>query len=190
MYHIKDKDFIRGDVPMTKEEVRAISIAKLEIKEEDICLDIGAGTGSISIEMANFAKKGKVYSVEIDELAIELIEKNKDKFKIENMELIKGEAPKILKKTPINKIFVGGSKGNLDLIIDYARENLKKDGIIVFNFIVLENLAKAMELLKKSKFQNIEINQIIISRNKNIRNFNMMIGENPIFILSAKKGVE
>ena len=73
MYHIKDEDFIRGKIPMTKEEVRAISIAKLEIKDTDICLDIGGGTGSISVEMALFAKNGHIYTIEQNNEAVKLI---------------------------------------------------------------------------------------------------------------------
>ena len=80
MFHIKDEEFIRGNVPMTKEEIRAISIAKLDVRENDVCLDIGAGTGSVSIEMANFSKNGKIYAVEINEEALDLMEKNIEKF--------------------------------------------------------------------------------------------------------------
>ena len=75
MYHIKDKDFIRGKVPMTKEEIRAVSIAKMEISDEDVCIDIGGGTGSVSIEMARFAKNGHVYTIEQKEEAVDLINK-------------------------------------------------------------------------------------------------------------------
>ena len=76
MYHIKDSEFLRGKVPMTKEEVRAVSIAKLDMKDTDICLDIGAGTGSVSIEMARFASKGKVYAIEEKQEAVDLIKEN------------------------------------------------------------------------------------------------------------------
>jgi len=85
MYHIKDKDFIRGKVPMTKEEIRAVSIAKMEISDEDVCIDIGGGTGSVSIEMARFAKNGHVYTIEQKEEAIDLIKQNMEKFGIKNM---------------------------------------------------------------------------------------------------------
>ena len=81
MYHIKDSEFIRGEVPITKEEIRWVSIGKFQIEEGDICLDIGGGTGSISIEMANFASKGKVYVIETNEEAISLINQNIEKFK-------------------------------------------------------------------------------------------------------------
>ena len=88
MYHIKDSEFLRGKVPMTKEEVRAVSIAKLDMKDTDICLDIGAGTGSVSIEMARFASKGKVYAIEEKQEAVDLIKENMKKFHISNIEII------------------------------------------------------------------------------------------------------
>ena len=92
MYHIKDKDFIRGKVPMTKEEIRAVSIAKMEISDEDVCIDIGGGTGSVSIEMARFAKNGHVYTIEQKEEAVDLIKQNMEKFEIKNMTEFLGKA--------------------------------------------------------------------------------------------------
>ena len=82
MYHVKDEEFIRAKVPMTKEEVRAISIAKMEMKDTDICIDIGGGTGSVSIEMARFASKGHVYTIEHNTDAVDLIRQNMDKFEL------------------------------------------------------------------------------------------------------------
>ncbi len=103
MYHIRDNEFIRGKVPMTKEEVRAVSIAKLDIRDTDVCLDIGAGTGSVSIEMASFASKGIVYAIEMNDEAVELVKENMKKFDIKNLELIHGKAPKDLKETNVDK---------------------------------------------------------------------------------------
>lgn len=187
MYHIKDSEFIRGKVPMTKEEVRAISIAKLDIKDDDTCLDIGAGTGSVSIEMARFAPKGKVYAIEMKEEAFELIKENIKKFNISNIELTMGKAPEDLSDIMSDKIFVGGSGGNLDDVIKYSYEHLNKNGIIVLNFIVLENIFTALESLKKRGFNNIEITQVMISKNKTIKDFNMMVSENPIYVISAER---
>lgn len=187
MYHIKDSEFIRGKVPMTKEEVRAVSIAKLDIKNTDICLDIGAGTGSVTIEMARFASEGKVYAIEEKQEAIDLIKENIKKFHISNIELIEGKAPENLNKVKADKIFIGGSRGSLSEIIQYSYEYLNTDGIIVLNFIVLENIFTALESLKKTGFKNIEITQMMISRNKTIKDFNMMVAENPIYIISAER---
>ena len=89
MYHIKDEEFVRAKVPMTKEEVRAISIAKMDIRDSDICIDIGGGTGSVSIEMSMFAKNGYIYTIEQKEEAVDLIKQNMEKFDVKNMTLIK-----------------------------------------------------------------------------------------------------
>ena len=187
MFHIKDEEFIRGNVPMTKEEIRAISIAKLDIREDDVSLDIGAGTGSVSIEMANFSKNGKIYAVEINEEALDLIEKNIEKFDKKNIEVIKGMAPEVLPKIELDKIFIGGTKGNIVEIIEYCETYLKSQGKICLNFIVLENLFSAIETLKKSEFKNIDIAQISVSKNKVIGDMNMMMASNPVFIVSAER---
>lgn len=188
MYHIKDEEFIRAKVPMTKEEVRAISIAKMEMKNTDICLDIGGGTGSVSIEMSKFAKNGHVYTIEQKKEAVDLIEQNMRKFNVENMTLISGNAPEDLPKgIEFDKIFIGGSGGNLAGIMQYSYDNLKENGILALNFIVLENTFEALENLKKIGFKDIDICQVIISKNKKIKDFNMMMAENPIYVISARK---
>ena len=188
MYHIKDKDFIRGKVPMTKEEIRAVSIAKMEISDEDVCIDIGGGTGSVSIEMARFAKNGHVYTIEQKEEAVDLIKQNMEKFEIKNMTVISGKAPEDLPQgITFDKVFIGGSGGNLSEIINYSYENLKEGGMIALNFIVLENTFEALECLKKSKFEDIDISQIIVAKNRKVKDFNMMMSENPIYVISARK---
>ena len=189
MYHIKDEEFIRGKVPMTKEEIRFVSIGKLDLQDDDICLDIGGGTGSISMEMARFARNGKVFVIEKNDEAFELINKNKEKFGLENIIAVKGTAPADLLdiNTKFNKIFIGGSAGNLVEIIKYSYENLMENGILVLNFIVLENVFTAVEELKKLKFKDLDICQLIVSKNKKIKDFNMMMAENPIYIITGKK---
>lgn len=188
MYHIKDEEFIRAKVPMTKEEVRAISIAKMEMKDTDICIDIGGGTGSVSIEMARFASKGLVYTIEHNDMAVDLIKQNIEKFNIKNIELIAGEAPQDLPQGVVfDKVFIGGSGGNLTEIIKYSYDNLREGGIIALNFIVLENTFEALNGLKEIGFKDIDISQVMIAKNRKIKDFNMMMAENPIYVISAKK---
>ena len=185
-HHIKDKSFIHGKVPMTKEEIRAISIAKMEITDEDICLDIGGGTGSVSIEMARFAKNGHVYTIEQKEEAVDLIKYGK--FEIKNMTVISGKAPEDLTQgITFDKVFISGSGGNLSEIINYSYENLKEGGIIALNFIVLENTFETLECLKKLKFEDIDILQIIVAKNRKVKDFNMVMSENLIYVISARK---
>jgi len=189
MYHIKDEEFLRGKVPMTKEEIRFVSLGKMEMKDDDICLDIGGGTGSVSMEMARFARNGKVFVIERNDEAVELIHKNKEKLGLENITVIKGMAPDGLKdvNTKFNKIFIGGSAGNLVEIIKYSYDNLVEDGILVLNFIVLENIFTAVEELKKYDFKDVDICQLIVSKNRKVKDFNMMMAENPIYVITAKK---
>lgn len=188
MYHIKDEEFIRAKVPMTKEEIRAISIAKMEVSENDVCLDIGGGTGSVSIEMTKFAKNGHVYTIEHNDEAVDLIKQNMEKFDVKNMTLIAGEAPQDLPQgITFDRIFIGGSGGNLAEIIQYSYDNLREGGTIALNFIVLENAFEAIECIKKSEFKTLDISQVIVAKNRRVKDFNMMMAENPIFVISAKK---
>lgn len=189
MYHIKDKEFIRGESPMTKEEVRAVSIAKLDLKEDSTLLDIGAGTGSIGIEASGYLKKGEVVAIECNEKALELITQNLNKFSVSNYNLINGLAPKELPKKSFDRMFIGGSKGNMEQLFKYFLEYSKSGSKIVINAIALETLTQALELLKKYFFEEIDVVSLNVSRNRSIGKLNMMMGENPIYIISAKKGV-
>ncbi|MCK5780073.1 MAG: precorrin-6Y C5,15-methyltransferase (decarboxylating) subunit CbiT [Psychrilyobacter sp.] len=185
--HIKDKDFIRGEVPMTKQEVRAISIAKLDLKEETILIDIGAGSGSVGIEAATYIPNGKIYGIEINNTGIKVIKKNIEKFKIKNYELIEGLAPTDIPNISVDRMFIGGSKGNLEIILKWFLECSMVDSKVVINTITLESLSEALKALEKLEFLEIEVVNINISRNKKIGRYNMMMGENPIYIISAKR---
>lgn len=181
-----DEDFIRGEVPMTKEEVRWISVNHLGIKPQDIILDIGAGTGSVSIEMARKAHEGIVYAIEKNEDAIALLNANRAKFGAFNVLPIWGEALEKIQKLPIpDKVFIGGSSGNLEEIILYLyskNENIR----IVINAITLETLTKATAILKEINFTT-KINCINSARSKEMGNYNLMIANNPVYIIMGEK---
>lgn len=185
MKFIKDEEFIRGKVPMTKEEVRILSIAKLELEKDDKMLDVGAGTGSISIQMSKFCKE--VTAIERDEEAYELILQNKAKFGCNNLDIIKGEALEELQKLSsesFDGIFIGGTGGNLEKIIEEGHKILKQDGRVVLNFITLDNCYKACETLKKLNYK-VDITEVHISKNRN--NSYMMMSNNGIYIVSGRK---
>ncbi|UZQ51880.1 precorrin-6Y C5,15-methyltransferase (decarboxylating) subunit CbiT [Clostridium kluyveri] len=186
MIYIKDEEFVRGNCPMTKEEIRILSIAKMEIKDKDILLDIGAGTGSLSIQMSKCSPLGKVIAVERDKEALEILEKNKKKFEADNLYIVKGEALQV--EPDIEKlfdaIFIGGSGGNIGEIIRRYSLKLKKGGKMVMNFITIDNLYKAMEALKALEFET-ECTQVGISKTKN-KGY-MLFSNNSIYILSGKK---
>lgn len=184
MRFLKDEDFERGDCPMTKEDIRILSLAKLELEEDFNCLDIGAGTGSLSIEMARFCPKGKVTAVEMDEEALRVIAINKGKFKAENLKVISGEAMEVSKEISENfhRIFIGGSGGNIEDIIEVYGNKLYPQGKMVLNFITLKNVYKAMEKLKELGYK-VDITMVNI--NKSRGESAMMMANNPIFIIEA-----
>lgn len=188
MGHIADKDFIRREVPMTKQEVRAVSVAKLNLFEDSVLIDVGAGTGSVGIEAATYLKKGKVFAVERKFEAVELIKQNIEKFGIKNLEIIHGTAPDDLSIKKFDRMFVGGSGGNLEEIIKYFIKYGDEKSIIVINAIALETLSKVQNIFEKYKIKNAEIVNISVSRGKKIGGYTMMYGENPIYIISGEKG--
>lgn len=188
MGHIADKDFIRGEVPMTKQEVRAVSVAKLNLFEDSVLIDVGAGTGSVGIEAATYLKKGKVFAVERKFEAVELIKQNIEKFGIKNLEIIHGTAPDDLSIKKFDRMFVGGSGGNLEEIIKYFIKYGDEKSIIVINAIALETLSKVQNIFEKYKIKNAEIVNISVSQGKKIGGYTMMYGENPIYIISGEKG--
>jgi len=186
MRFIKDDEFIRGNCPMTKEDVRILSVAKLELEENYKVIDIGAGTGSVSIQVAIMCPKGKVIAIEKDEDALLVLKQNKEKFKAMNLEIISEEAMEIEAsiKEEFDAIFVGGSGGNIADIIEKYGEKLKKDKNIVLNFITINNVYKAMEALKALNYE-IECDQVQVSKTR-CQSY-MLMANNPIFIVTGKK---
>lgn len=190
MLFIEDKDFIRGKVPMTKEDVRHLTVAKLDLKEDSVLIDIGAGSGSVGIEAGNFCRSGKVYGIEVNPNGIEVIKQNLEKFNMGHYELIEGMAPEDIptdKGILVDRMFVGGSKGNIKPILEWFLENSKEDSKVVVNTITLESLGETMDSLKKLEFLDIDVTNISIAKNKKIGRYNMMMGENPIYIITARR---
>lgn len=183
-YGMPDDMFIRGKIPMTKSEVRSISLSKLQLKKDSILYDVGAGTGSVSIEGAMIVKGGMVYAIEKKEEAVTLIEVNKLKFDVQNLEIIKGEASKVLDMLPSpTHVFIGGTSGNLKEILTKVfikNENAR----IVINVIALESLAEVVYLLKEIPVEDIEITQVTIAKGKEVSNYHLMMGQNPVYVIS------
>lgn len=184
-YGLGDHCFIRGKVPMTKEEVRTICLSKMKLLENDIVYDIGAGTGSVAIEMARLCKKGYVYALEKKDEAISLIKANKEKFGIYNMAIIQAKCPEGMEELPpADKVFIGGSSGELAEILKVI---LLKNPLttIVVTAITLETLAEALSC---AKYYGLEAayTQISVANSKNVGTYHMMMGQNPIFIVTMK----
>ena len=185
---LADSLFIRGEIPMTKEEIRWLSIQKLGITPADIVFDIGAGTGSVSIEMARKAFEGFVYSIETKEEACALIRENIIKLGAFNIEIVHGEAPMALEGLPIpDKVFIGGSSGNMDGII--KKITTLNPGIdIVVNAISIQTLNQTMECFKNYGLIETEIINVNIAKSKKTGPYDMMMAQNPVFIISGKGG--
>lgn len=180
---IQDGEFIRGDVPMTKCEVRTVSIAKLRLAKDSVLYDIGAGTGSVSIQAAANLPDGKVYAVEKKEDAVSLIEANKRKFAADNVEIIKGEAPGILRALPKpTHAFIGGSAGNMKEILDElfdANPRIR----IVLNAISLETVSEVLAYFHGREEQIEDILQIAVSKAKQAGKHHLLVGQNPITVM-------
>lgn len=184
---IPDGMFIRGKVPMTKEEVRALSISRLRLMTDSTVLDIGAGTGSVSIECALRCSKGKIYAVEKNPEALELIRQNALKFGAGNMQIIGGQAPDALKGLPEpDRVFIGGSSGNMEALIAWVSE-IGRNVRIVMNAVTPESLYEALRGLEKNEFEDIEVTSVSIARGRLAGGKHLMEALNPVYIISAEK---
>ena len=181
---IPDEEFLRDKVPMTKEEVRSISLSKLRLTKDARIYDVGAGTGSVSVEMALQAVDGKVWAIEKKEEAAELIEKNKIKFRADNLEIIRGLAPEACEALPApTHAFIGGSSGNLKTILEQL---LKKNPAIrvVINCITLETVSEAMECIRTLPVTDVDIAQVNVAKGKKAGPYHLMMGQNPVYVIS------
>lgn len=181
MKWIRDEEFIRGKVPMTKFNIRILTMAYLSIEEGDKLLDIGAGTGSISIEAS--LQGAEVWAIEKNQEGIDIINKNKSKFNV-TIDVIEGEAPEVLPDIKFNKCFLGGSGGKLKEIFEYLNDHMEPEGILCGNFITLNNLNHFLQLLKAYEYTNVDVQLIQSSYMDKI---GLMRGNNPIFIVKGVK---
>lgn len=180
---MRDELFVRGDVPMTKSEIRTVCVSKLELETDSILYDIGAGTGSVSVEASRYLTNGKVFAVEKKPEAQELIKANKKKFSADCITVIKGSAPEALSGLETaTHVFLGGTSGNLEEILELVlRKN--PNVRVVANFIALESLSDMLLWLKKRSI-DAEIVQMQVSRAKAAGTYHMMMGQNPVYIIS------
>ncbi len=186
--HIYDKEFIQRELPMTKQEVRAISIAKLQLEESCVLIDVGAGTGTIAIEAARYLKKGKVFAIEKEIKGIGTLRENIEKIGVKNVEVIVGRAPEKIPNVEYDRMFIGGSTGSMRSIVQHFMKYSAERARVVINIITLESLNETVEILKEFDFSDVEIVNVMISRAKKAGNYTMMYGENPIYIITAIKG--
>ena len=185
---IPDELFERTEeVPITKEDIRAIAISKLRLKEGYSAIDVGCGSGSITVELC-LQTKGKIYAMDFDEKAVELTKKNLQKFGVKAEEVILGKAQEILPKLlEVDAIMVGGTWGDTRQVIELAVDRLKKGGRIVIDTIVIETLYRALTTINDLELKEIDITQVIISKARKVTTGTMMLARNPVMILSATK---
>lgn len=179
-----DGDFIREKVPMTKEEVREVSICKLKLHKKSIVYDFGSGTGSIAVEIANLSDDIQVYAIEQKQEAVFLIEQNRKKYMLENIHVIRTKAPKGLDELPKpTHAFIGGSGGELKEILSVLYQKNPRMRIVI-NAISMETICEIKEVLVQFTIEDVDVVQLQVSRAKRVGNYHLMQGENPVWICS------
>jgi cobalt-precorrin-6B (C15)-methyltransferase len=184
---IPDQLFERTEeVPITKEDIRAIALSKLRLKEGHSAIDVGCGSGSITVELC-LQTKGSVYAIDFDQKAIELTTKNLHKFGA-SAQVILGKAQDLLPKLPlVDAVIVGGTWGDTKQVIELATGRLKMGGRIVIDTILIETMYQALATISELSLAEIDITQITISKARKVSTGTMMLARNPVMLISATK---
>ena len=186
-FGFEDEEFIRGDVPMTKKEIRMVVMNEARIEEDSVVLDVGAGTGSISIEAALGAPKGHVYAIERFEKATDLIRQNQEKFGVKNLTIIEAKAPAGMEDLPeLDAVIIGGSAGGMGTIMDEATRLLKVGGRLVVTAVTMETGYTILKELKGRPY-TYEGFQMQVSRFRKAGPYHLLNPLSPIFIVTAVK---
>ena len=186
---IADEEFIRDKVPMTKEEIRILTMCKAKIRPDNIIWDIGAGTGSLSIEAALLAPQGEVYAIEKKDLAVNLLHQNIAKFKLEDkVKVIATEAPKGLDELPnCDVVFIGGSGKHMFEILDIINSKLNEGGRIIVNAVTIQTISEITTYMKQKESYTYEAIQVQVNRLRQIGSYDMFNAQNPVYIVTCKK---
>lgn len=185
---IPDDLFERSDnVPITKEDIRALAVSKLRLKEGYDVIEVGTGTGSLTVEICLQVKSGKVYSIDLNPEAIELARRNLERFGT-NAQLILSHAQNVISSLPmVDAIAIGGTLGETEEIIKLSLQRLKSGGRIVIDTILIETLFKALAALKQHDLIDMEITQATICKSRSVSTGTMLLARNPVTIISATK---
>ena len=183
---LPDEAFVRGSVPMTKEELRELAICKLRIRPDDVVWDVGSGTGSISVEAARAASAGQVFAIERDAEALALTRANCERFGLENVQIVEGEAPEALQGLAApDRVFVGGSAGNLEQILRVALSANPALRLCVPS-VTLETLSDCLRCVRELDLRKVDIVQVSVARACERGSYHLMRAENPIYLLLAE----
>ena len=187
---IDDVEFQTSKKLITKQEVRAVTLAKLQLQDDLTLWDIGAGSCSVSIEASNLMPNGRIYAVERNPQCAGFISENLKKFCTRNVKLIEAHAPEGLENLPDpDRVFIGGAGGQLEDIIDAVDKRLKPEGLIVLNAVTLDTLTKAVEFLEDHGYV-VEATCVNISKTRRLTEYKMFEAQNPVYIIAAWKGKE
>ncbi len=185
VFGLPDEKFRRSEtVPMTKSEVRAVCLSKLHLNSDSICWDVGAGTGSISVEMALQLSQGQVYAIEKREDAVKILRENAEQFGLENIHMIQGTAPEACRDLPApTHVFIGGSSGKLHELLALA---IAKNPCvrIVATAITLETIAELTNAVKQFNFTDTEVVSLSVSKDRKAGPYHLMMGQNPVYIFT------
>ena len=188
MIGIDDEKFIRGQVPMTKQEIRILTLAKARITPNAVVVDVGAGTGSITVEAARLAPHGKIFALERNADAVELIRRNVEKFSVSNVEIIHAAAPDGLENLPeLDAAIIGGSGGQLEKILDILCMKIKSGGRVVINALTIQTIAKSLEYFKNRGGWKVDACQVQITRFERVARYDMAKALNPVWIIVAEE---
>ena len=183
---LPDGMFVRGQAPMTKQEVRAAALAKLGVGPSDVLWDVGAGTGSVSVELALSAPEGQVFAVECDGEACALIRENRGKFSAWNLQLVEGKAPQALAGLPApDAVFIGGTKGGMEDIVGQVLAK-NENARICISAIALETLSAAVTALEKHGLE-ADVAQIAVSRTRPAGKLHLLMANNPTFLITGER---
>ena len=181
---LPDEAFLRGEVPMTKEEVRALALCKLRLQPWHTVWDVGAGTGSVSVECALACPEGRVYAIEKKEAALDLLAENKARFGCSNLELVPGTAPEALKDLPApDRVFLGGTSGDMEEILAVIFEK-NPQARVVCTAVTLETVGEAARLF--APLEGADMVQVAVTRTRRAGRYHLMDAQNPVWIFSGE----
>ncbi len=187
---IDDQHFLRAKVPMTKSEVRAVTMSKLQLVDEAVIYDIGGGSGSVSLECALFCRGSRVITIERKPEAVELIKRNIEHFAVDNVDVISGLAPCDISAYPApSHVFIGGTAGNMTAIVDWLKQKSASFRIVI-NAVTIETVYEAVTALKNGGFSDLDITQLAVAKGRKVGPKHLMEAHNPIYIISANLGGE
>ena len=182
---IPDADFLRGDIPMTKEDIRILSLSRLRLLPDSVVWDIGAGTGSVAVECGRQCPAGEVWAVEREAEGVALIRANASRFNLSKLRVVHGEAPAALAGLPApDRVFIGGSGGNMDELLALVAAFRPRPRVVI-NTVTIESAAEALAALKRLGFGGIDIRQIAVSRGESLGGKHLLRAQNPVCIISA-----